>query len=104
MIGRVTIYVDSDIVTSFEGNVEDWQHRINFEIPRKPQTQLSLGDTPEPQLTPLETITLNLEALLNGNIMGYPYICLFYYNYDNPTQKQIELDVEIATGQMRNIL
>ena len=104
MLGRVTIYVDSEVVTSFKDELEMWRHRTHFEIARYPEPQYGVSEVPEPQLTTLKTITLQLQAQLLGDIIGEPYICLFFYNYDNPTKKQMDLDVNIAEGQMRKML
>lgn len=104
MFGRVTIYVDSEVITSFQGELEYWQYREEFNVPRIGPLQTEIGKTPEPQLVPFKTISLKVVANLHGNYMGIPYLCLFCYNYDNPTEKQMDLDVMIARGQMRNIL
>jgi len=104
MLGRVTVYVDSEVITSFQGDLEQWRRRDEFRVPRSKLIQTEIGKLPEPQLTPLKTITLKLQAQLLGDIIGEPYICLFFYNYDNPTQKQMSLDVAMAHGQMRKIL
>lgn len=105
MFGRVTIYVDSEVVTSFQGELEQWKYRREFRVPRIGPMQTKVGKSPEPQLVPLKTITLKIEANLYGySLFGADYLCLFCYNYDDPTMKQMELDVMMARGQMRNIL
>jgi len=112
-LGRVTIYVDSEVVTSFNGILEQWMHREKFIVPRLQPVQTKVGDTPEPQLIPHKTIELKIHAQLMGTVLQLPldrspykeqYICLFCYNYNNPTEKQMYLDVMMARGQMRNIL
>ena len=103
MFGRVTVYVDSEVVTSFQGDLEQWKHREEFKVPRIAPTQTEVGMTPEPQLVPHKTLTLKVLAQLLG-AFPQPYICLFCYNYDNPTERQMGMDVAMAQGQMRNIL
>lgn len=103
MIGRIVIFIDSEVKTSFKAEVNEWVNRCEFKIPRA-ALQLEVGETPTPQLEPLKYITLHTAAQLLGDIIGEPYICLFFYNYDNPTMKQIELDVQIAKGMMMNSL
>ncbi|KKN76202.1 hypothetical protein LCGC14_0372280 [marine sediment metagenome] len=104
MFGRVTIYVDSEVVTSFKGDLDQWMYRHEFKVARHAALpQYGVGDIPEPQLTTHRTLTLKLQAQLLGS-NPEPYICLFFYNYDNPTEKQMGLDVAMAQGQMRNIL
>jgi len=103
MQGRVTIYVDSELITSFQADLEQWKGRQTFEIARQPLPQYGIGEPPDPQLNTIKTISLKLFAQLIG-AFPEPYICLFFYNYDNPTDKQMQLDVTIAQGQMRNIL
>ena len=114
MFGRVTIYVDSEVVTSFQGELDQWKYRREFRVPRIGPMQTEIGKSPEPQLVPLKTISLKIKASLVGTVVKVPmsnemiceepYLCLFCYNYDNPTQKQMYLDVTMARGQMRNIL
>lgn len=101
MIGKVVIFIDSEVKTSFKAEVNEWVNRYEFKIPRA-ALQLEVGDTPAPQLEPLKYITLHTAAQLVGDIIGEPYVCLFFYNYDNPSGKQIELDVARATGMMMN--
>jgi len=103
MLGRVTIYVDSEVITSFQDELEMWRNRIDFEITRPPKPVYEICDSPEQQVSPIKTIILKLQAQLLGTFPE-PYICLFFYNYDNPTQKQMGLDVAMAQGQMKNIL
>jgi len=104
MFGRVTIYVDSEVATSFQGDLDQWKYREKFKVPHIGPKQVSVEETPEPQLVPHKTITLKVSANLVGFIDGVPYLCLFCYNYDNPTVKQEWLDVNMARGQMRNLL
>lgn len=104
MLGRVTIYVDSEVITSFQGELEQWQWKEEFRVPRLGPAQLEMDDAPEPQLVPHKFISLKIVANLHGNYMGIPYLCLFCYNYDNPTEKQQWLDVCMARGQMRSML
>lgn len=113
MFGRVTIYVDSEVITSFQGDMDFWKYREEFNVPRIGPMQTEIGKAPEPQLVPHKFISLKILAqlagtvhkmALNGACCDVQYLCLFCYNYDNPTQKQMYLDVCMARGQMRNIL
>lgn len=104
MLGRITIYVDSEIVTSFVSELDEWYYRQSFIIPRLHKLQLAVGHTPEAQVLPLKTLLLKVSANLYGNVNGIFYLCLFCYNYDDPTLKQEQLDVQMAQGQMRNLL
>jgi len=104
MFGRVTVYVDSEVITSFNGDLDQWQYRQEFRVPRIAPIQVKVGKSPKPQLVPHKTITLKVVARLVGFVDGVPYVCLFCYNYDDPTPKQEWLDVCMARGQMRNML
>ena len=108
MRGIITVYVDSEVVASFQGEHDYWMRKETFEIPRQPELQLVVRDTPEPELNTMKTITLYIDAVLAGKVTQGGevkcYLCVFCYNYDNPTAKQMELDIQMARGYMRRTL
>jgi len=91
--GTIRIIIDGKIFSVNKGNLMEWRHKDCLKITIKPDTT-KVRDSFEPEPAKSKEITLALKARDEGVTKeNEPYLHLFYYYYDRPTDKEVREQV-----------
>ena len=91
--GTIRIIIDEKIFSVNKGNLMEWRHKDRLKVTINPDTT-KVRDSFELEHTKSKEIILALKARDEGVTKeNEPYLHLFYYYYDRPTDKEVHEQV-----------
>ena len=87
--GTVRIIIDGKIYSTHKGNLMEWRHKDRLKV-RNTSNTFEIKNSTEPESVQHKEVVLSLKGRDEGTTKNHePYLHLFYYQYDRPTDKEV---------------
>ena len=87
--GTVRIIIDGKIYSTHKGNLMEWRHKDRLKV-RNASNTFEIKNSTEPESVQHKEVILSLKGRDEGTTKNHePYLHLFYYQYDRPTDKEV---------------